>query len=134
MTEAGLKDRLARVLRDELKGAVVLRHEDKNTAGIPDLSVTWRLLDTWLEVKYANPNLYHAKDLQNLTALRLAMTGRCMYVIYQEKREVKRTLIVHPSLVHNRTIDQTPDEFVSLGFDHGLVVQYIRRTHGDRIR
>ena len=55
MNEAGLKGQLAKSLRAELPGAVVYRHEDSFTAGIPDLSVTWRGRTVWVEVKLDRP-------------------------------------------------------------------------------
>jgi hypothetical protein len=55
VNEAYLKGRLVRILREELPGAVVFRHEDKFTPGVPDISVTWHGRTRWIEVKYDRP-------------------------------------------------------------------------------
>ena len=55
MNEAYLKGCLVKALRHEMPGSVVYRHEDQFTAGIPDISVTWREHTAWIEVKFDRP-------------------------------------------------------------------------------
>jgi len=55
MNEATCKAALCKLLRATLPGAVVYRHEDQFTAGIPDISVTWRGRTVWVEVKLDRP-------------------------------------------------------------------------------
>ncbi len=64
MNEATLKAGLVKALKRRIPTAVVLRHEDKFRAGIPDISVTLagRLASeagaariVWVEVKYDRP-------------------------------------------------------------------------------
>lgn len=130
MTEKELKDRLVYWFRIRLPKAVVLRHEDKNTAGVPDLSVTYKGHTVWLEVKYANPGI-EGRGLQKFTCLRLSNQGDCWYVIYEKAHGYRRTLIVDPEYVAKDKIENTPDECMTPGFDHEFVIQFIRRICGD---
>jgi hypothetical protein len=52
MNEATLKAGLRAAIIAERPAAVVYRHEDKFTRGIPDFSVTERERVVWAEVKY----------------------------------------------------------------------------------
>jgi len=109
--------------KERLQGAVLLRHEDVRTAGIPDLSVTLRGKTSWWEFKHATPN-YPSTGIQELTCLRLAAAGTCFYVIYHEEGNYKRTLIIHP-----RNIKTLDPEVWQPGFDHSFVIDYIKWTH-----
>jgi len=51
MIESDLKRGLVKALRG-IPGAVVYRHEDQFTAGMPDISVTKRGRVVWIEVKF----------------------------------------------------------------------------------
>ena len=131
MTESELKDDLVRYLRYELKGAIIFRHEDKYTAGIPDMSITYRCVTIWMEIKYANPTI-HQRGLQTLTCVRLANQSLAWIVIYEEKGGAKKTIITHPRNVMQGTVaENTPDECMVPGFDHKLVAEFIRRICGD---
>jgi len=55
VNEATCKAGLAKTLRTLRPDAVVYRHEDQFTAGIPDLSVTAYGCTVWVEVKYNRP-------------------------------------------------------------------------------
>lgn len=57
MNEAYLKKRLKESLRVVMPGCVVYRHEDKFSGGVPDLSVTWGGVTSWIEVKYEKNGL-----------------------------------------------------------------------------
>jgi hypothetical protein len=130
MTEKDLKDQLVKHLRLRIPRAVVLRHEDKNTAGIPDITVTYMGHTVWLEVKFANPYIV-SRGLQNFTCRRLAAQGVCWYIIYKEHKEYRNTILARPEDVVENSIVKTPDECVAAGFDHEFVVKFIRRLCGD---
>lgn len=131
MTEAALKGQLVGALRLHLRGAVVLRHEDKNTAGIPDISVTYRGRTVWLEVKYANPRV-SGRGLQKVTCLRLAEQGVCWFLVYEERKGYRRTYFATPKeIVKFEEVIEIPDERTAPGFDHEFAVQFIRRLCGD---
>ncbi len=51
MTEAKIVRKIVAHLRASLPGAVVFKHADLVTAGVPDISVTFRGKTVWLEVK-----------------------------------------------------------------------------------
>ncbi len=73
---------LVKVLATDLEDAVVLKHADQVTSGIPDLSVTWSGLTFWIEVKRGST--IEARGIQVLTATRLARQGHCFFVLYGE--------------------------------------------------
>ena len=122
--ESSLKSGLMKELKAHLPGFVALRHEDMRSAGIPDLSLTGCARTTWWEFKYGMPS-FKGSGIQELTMLRLAAAGYARYVVWEEKRDVKRTLIVHPKQVG--TMDA---EAWCTGFDHRFVVEFMKKAHG----
>ena len=147
MIESTIKSTLIKYLSEHLKRSKVLRHEDRLTAGIPDISITWNMNTSWLEVKLVtvvqrhNMSMYKlkARQQQTLTAVQLAVAGgRCWHVLYViESDKTKSTWIVHPQSILNGdhsggyvyiSIKVLKGERVS-GFQHDLVVEFIRRTH-----
>lgn len=127
MTETQLKARLIRTLRASLNNAVIFRHEDQFTSGIPDISITWKGYTTWLEVKLAKPRI-RGKGVQKYTMEMLAENGRCWYVVFLvEKDLLCSTYIVNPKAVNegNWMFSQNCID----DFDHQFVVDFIKRTH-----
>jgi len=135
MNELKLEKELTKQLGERLRGSVVLRHKDYLTVGIPDMSVTWRSKTTWLEIKYAKP-MIEGREIQNLTARRLARAGCCYYVIYVDHKGVtlvpslKQIMIVHPDSIKKTDVfSEVVNTIKGLrapGFDHQLVVDFIR--------
>ena len=121
--EARLKATLMKELREHLLGAVTLRHEDRFTSGIPDISVTWHGRTTWWECKHATPSLV-SQGIQELTLLRLAAAGHARYIVWQERRGVRRTMIVHPNRLRDLETETTCP-----GFDMSWLVEQIRLAH-----
>lgn len=72
LTEKSLQSSLAQALRQAMPGSVVFRHEDVMTAGIPDISVTWRGRTLWLELKLSSGQ---TRGIQALTITRLGRVG-----------------------------------------------------------
>ena len=129
MKEKDLKDGLVARIRGEMLWSVVIRHEDKGTAGIPDISVTATKRTTWIEVKHANPGL-SGKGIQNILCCRLDDVGHCVYVVYEERRGIRRTLILNPhSLREGKIGELGPRERMITGFSHDFVVSYLKETH-----
>lgn len=92
MDEAYLKKKLVAALEAEMAGAVVIRHEDQFTAGIPDLSVTWALTTTWIEVKYDRPKARaKVSALQARMLRRLNYHGSAILLTYRELPDGTRT-------------------------------------------
>ena len=99
LDEAVLKGQLMEEFRTQLpSNFVCIRHEDKFTHGIPDISITGYGRTLWLEVKYFNPDLI-SKGIQELTMRRLAVAGMARYVVYSEV--TARTYIVPPKSIHD---------------------------------
>lgn len=121
--ESGLKSALMKQVKLQLPGFVALRHEDVRTAGIPDLSLTGNGRTTWWEFKHGDPD-FASTGIQELTMLRLSVAGFARYVVWEEKEDVRRTLVLRPK---NLT-DLIPEWWCS-GFDHGAVVDYMKLVH-----
>ena len=122
MTEAKPKADLVKLLRATYPSAVVIRHEDRWTSGIPDISFTLDQHTTWIEVKLADPD-FESKGIQELTMLRLARVTTAFYVVYYSWRGQQRTYIVEPAQIKNWKACACVS-----GFDHAYVVQRLRRA------
>jgi hypothetical protein len=127
MKESTLVTQLKKALMTGLPGAVVFKHHDAITAGIPDLSVTWRGSTTWLEVKY---NTTRIRPLQHNTLLRLERQGRAFYVIYRPARPA----IMGPcvQLILPSEFGNFPKGYATLTaeqFNHAAIVITIRSLH-----
>jgi hypothetical protein len=125
MNEAVLKAALVQETRVALKQAVVFRHEDKFTHGIPDMSVTFNRGVSWWEAKYATPK-FVSRGIQELTMLRLNRASFARYVVYWEVGRARRTYIIDPSQI-GAPLEEW-DNFME-GFNHTFVVDYIRELH-----
>ena len=123
MTESSLTTDLLRELRARLPGAVVMKHSELRLSGVPDFSVTLGGRTSWFEVKYG-PRII-SKGIQQLTCARLASAGMCRYIFFEEKRGVRRTLVLHP-----KHIDDLMPEVWHVGFNHRFVCDFVRQVHG----
>ncbi len=92
MIEATIKRQLVRKIKERIPNAVIFRHEDKFTHGIPDISITANHTTVWVEVKYL---AFKAKKIQILTAMRLANVSHCFFAVFSEYE----TLISHPDSI-----------------------------------
>lgn len=129
MTEATLKAGLKKRIVTRLPDAVAEPLSDRKF-GIPDMPVTWNGHTTWFELKlYVGKKL--KSNVQTLTAMKLAVAGRCRYVIYYDFKGEQWTLIVDPRRVHDGTWRDTY-ELITKGINHDFVVDYIEATHGDQ--
>lgn len=129
MTEATLTRELLKVLERKLPGAVVIKHADRFTAGIPDASLTWAGTTSWLEVKYVRRNLLRTGDvclaplrrqfptIQLIMMERLAAAGSAVYLVYFDRlltlwhpaavgASVRQQLLIGPA----RTWSTSPNE------------------------
>lgn len=122
MTEVTVRGTLLAFLRKELKKFVIIRHEDRFTKGIPDLSVTGEGKTSWWEIKLLNPRLI-SSSVQELTMIKLAEAGIAFYVLFDVK--LRETRIVEPR--HLRY-----PEFAALvapGFNSHAVSRFIYDVH-----
>lgn len=125
--EASLKGKLVELIKKELHGSVVFRHEDRFTAGVPDISITWENYTTWLEVKHMKPK-FKSRGIQSVTTLQLALTShKCWYLLYIEDKGNKRTMIVHPRVLIKDAYNIIGE--MAEGFNHKFVVDFVRHTH-----
>ena len=123
VNEATLKQELVLAFKKSLPGAVVFRHEDKFRAGIPDISVTWNRMTTWLEVKYITSRLIQRR-IQHVTVCDLAEAGSCFYVHYVNKPPSWETVVIEP---------RTGYRWLTTTFrDHHFVVRFIRDHHDQK--
>ena len=124
MNEATLKRALVKAMRTTMPGAVVFRHEDRFTAGIPDISVTWAGITTWWEVKYSpiGRNSTVTK-LQGYTLEQLSRQSTAGLISYQETKRAGRSVLL---------VDYADDTFsdtMLTGWRHEAVASLIRGYH-----
>lgn len=126
MQEGDLTQDLILTMDKLLVGAVTLKHSDRFNKAILDLSVTWKHLTTWIEVKFYNEEPFKSPPLQVIRAQQLALQGVCFYVIYELRRGERSTYIANPI-----DIKKWPKLYIMKadGFNHGMVAQYIKQTH-----
>lgn len=124
MNEAKLNQDLKKALKLAFPSAVVLKHNDRTTSGIPDLSITYLGSTTWLETKLADPEIRDTA-IQRDVCIRTSKAGCCLYVIFDNKN-TPSTNIVHPL---NLQIWRTDPLQRWPGFNNTLVVNYIRSLH-----
>ncbi len=128
--ESALKSAFMQQLKQDLPGFVAIRHEDVRTSGTPDLSITGAGRTSWWEFKHATPH-WTGTGIQELICCRLAAAGYCRFVIWWESATGlgKRTMIVHPKVIHERQGWTVMPEEVTPGFDHRWLVQQIKDVH-----
>lgn len=117
--ETGLKSKLWPFLK--CPGFVPLRHEDVRTSGIPDLSYTGLGKTSWWEFKHATPD-WSTSGIQELTCMRLAVSGICRYVFWHEVDDFRETRIYVPGKM------QTP-ELAMPGFHFEQLAELMRSYH-----
>lgn len=133
------------LLRRALPGAVVYKHHDRSTKGMPDTSVTWRGATTWLEFKVLRhgESIYKQLDpLQLIELVKIEQAGSYAWVVALRHPE-NTTEIYRPTwLVRSRAqgwVDViptdrllSPSHLLALSFpgrDLRPVIQLIERTH-----
>lgn len=120
MTESRLMAACLKMLRAELPGAVIFKHADARSSGVPDVSITWRGKTIWIEFKFGS-TIKWANGLQQLTCRRLAHAGACWVVLYKEHgNAIRQTYILTP--------DEQEMEYC-IGFSHRFVVDFVKGQH-----
>lgn len=103
MSEATLKTRVIRKIKETFPHWYVIAHHERTKHGVPDLSITGEGVTIWLELKYAKPAL-HARSIQDVTCQKLANAGgNCYYLIFFEAPRGRETIIATPGAVFNDT-------------------------------
>lgn len=124
MNEATVKAGFVALVRGELPTAVVYRHEDRFSAGVPDISVSWNGRTSWWEVKWAHPG-FECGKVQHIMMLRLEKVTIARYLIYANIRGEKTTHVVLPS-----ESERWRDSVLAPGFDHKTVLTQLKALHG----
>jgi hypothetical protein len=128
MTEHTLVKQLLTLAREELKGYVIQKHNDRAKSGTPDISITGREFTSWWEVKYADPT-FDSPGIQELTCMRLAVAGYCRYLIYDNRYSMPTTGILHPNNIRNWTGKMDDYEWVRDGIAHKSFIEYVKTLH-----
>ena len=124
--EAELRSLFTKELKQQLPQFIVLLHYS-NAA--PDRSITGNGITSFYEFKHGTPD-FKSPDDQEIMCSRIAAQGYCRYVIWQDRDNTKRTLIVTPAEVKNRKGWTLIPEASCIGFDMEWLVCYIRGIHG----
>jgi hypothetical protein len=127
-SESALTSPLIKALDAAMLGAEVIKHNDRFTFGIPDISVNWQST-AWLEIKATETErLEHHKYWQKqlITCRRLERaTHRCWFVVYREMQGIKETIIIRPREVFDdRRLGLAEEVFV--GFNHKAVAEFVK--------
>lgn len=87
MTESQFTQRLLRELRRRMPDAVIFKHNDRTTGGIPDFSITVGGKTTWWEVK-VYPNKLSTLQMETLRRLGSA----CAYLVISRGEAFSRII------------------------------------------
>lgn len=102
MTEANLCTKLRADLLRLLPGAVITKHHDLSTAGVPDLSVNWCRRTTWVEVKLLKPRESRSAFRKHFDALQLANN------LLLERQQTTFYFVAYPNAAELRTVIWLP--------------------------
>lgn len=121
-SETKLKAALVETIRARIPSAIVFRHEDKLTHGIPDISITGYKKTIWIEAKFANPG-FKSRGIQELTMRRLARAGYAFYVVW----EINVLNQAFTYIVPTQEIGASTGSWENFraGFDHRFITDYI---------
>lgn len=123
--EARLKAAFTRELRRQLPEFVMLEYA---TAGAPDREIVGNDISSRWEFKHCTPD-FCSSSIQVLLSMRLAAQGHCRYVLWIETPdgEGKRTMVVHPTRIHDKTYQP---EAGCHGHDMAWLVGQVKKVHG----
>jgi len=123
--EGHLKSLFAAELKRQLPGFYILQYA---TSGAPDREIVGGGITTRWEAKHGTPDFLSPPD-QELMCCRLAAVAHCKYIVWSERKGIKRTMIVHPLEVMRRTSwDLIPEAFCA-EFDMRWLVAQVRLAH-----
>jgi hypothetical protein len=125
MNETYLKKCLTRELRKRMPTAVVYRHEDAFTAGIPDISVTFLAQTSWIEVKFDRPGRQAKVTPAQALALK-QLPG--LLVRYQLDKDGSKTTRFEGLGLDGRYVDGFAHERVA------VIIETLHRIHLPLVR
>jgi hypothetical protein len=125
MAETQFVSNAVRELRRQAPSFIVLKHADRFTHGVPDVSISGHRSTSWWEFKHADPD-FKSPGVQELTMLRLAnATQRAWYVIYYEVN--RQVFIITPEEL--KKWPHSPYVRRIEGFNHRDVASNIINLH-----
>lgn len=128
MTESPLTQKFRKKATRRLPRAVIIKHADNYTAGVPDMTLTLNGRTSWLEFKHVTKRgQIVSKGIQNLTAQKLALEGTCWYIVYESVVEGQFWYIVEPSKVFEYDTKATAS---GPNHDHDAIVEWVAKLHG----
>ncbi len=73
----------------QMRGAVVIKHADKATSGIPDIQLCWLGAGAFIEMKYQRrgqklKQIIKVNQLTMCSQLATTMNGRCWVAVFKE--------------------------------------------------
>lgn len=133
VSETYISGKLKTAIVTMLPKAVVFKHSDYATVGIPDFSVTFNLRTIWLEVKSIGPDgKFIQRGLQHDTCLRLANISHCWYVVYSNAGHGKRTHLASPHSFDPKQPETHPwlkkETSHYPGYDHVAVAHFVKQV------
>lgn len=127
MTESELTKRLKKRIKERLPRAIVLKHADRFTAGIPDMSITLNGDTSWWEIKHiTKPGPAESRGIQNLTAMNLALEGICWYIVFESSVAGHFWYVVEPRFV---TVSVLKATWSGAKHDYDAIVDVIAKVH-----
>jgi hypothetical protein len=127
VTEAYVQTQVLTRLRAVMRSAFIVKHADKFTFGVPDISVTDNKLTSWWELKFADPG-FDSHATQREAMKKLERVGHCArYVIFDmhDEGRGRATYLVKPSLLDTFRLDGIRKQ----GFDYEWVINSVISTH-----
>lgn len=99
MNENELSAKLMDRMRVDMRGAKIVKHNDRSTSGVPDISASWLGFTNWIEDKLWRPgrtlkSILKSDQLISCHEFAVTTHGRCWVVVYQV--EPKQMVIWQP--------------------------------------
>lgn len=128
MTERYVTERLMEQFK-QLPEWEVIKHADKFTSGIPDMSVSGNGRTSWLELKLLKRGelaVNAVEPAQRITCCRLerATGGRCWVIVYRASRWEDSTTIYRPSQLN---VPEPPESLPHVQQSSTMIFETTRR-------
>jgi hypothetical protein len=107
MNESNIVQKTIKDLKRLLPGAVIHKHNDLSTAGIPDISINYRMRTTWVEVKYVRAAETKSKFVKHFDKLQLASNillsrhAPTFYLVAYETDAGTKAFLYQPDYLRN---------------------------------
>lgn len=149
MIEAAISGELLAYLRQVVPKAVILKHADRTTIGVPDFSFTFSGLTTWVETKLIDDKRNHgpqakldyviSQAVQHATMSMLEKEGRAFYFIVLRMARNRGNVryfhkIIRPSAVELLVDIGLPVKFEGEGKGYEKVLQKLVEERIEYVR